>query len=55
MHKTSVTKQTSHDFKNFSINLFIIVYTIKKPNKLHFYYDVSMFFFEHAIFQGLFE
>jgi hypothetical protein len=55
MHKTSVTKQTSHDFKIFSINLFIIVHTKKNPNKLHFYYDIYIFFFEYVIFEGLFE
>ncbi len=35
MHKTSVTKQTSHDFKIFSINLFIIVHT-KKTQQIAF-------------------
>jgi hypothetical protein len=50
MHKTIVKKQTSHDLRVSNINLLVIIDT-KKSNKLHFYYDPSIFFLEHTIWR----
>ncbi len=51
MHKTTMIKQTSHNLKIYRINFFAIIYIIKKPNKLQSYYALSIFSFEHAMFE----
>jgi len=53
MHRTIVTMQTSNDLKISKINLFVIIYK-QTTNKLHFDYNLSIFFFEHVIFESLF-
>jgi hypothetical protein len=52
MYKTIITKQTSYDLRVSKINFFCHHLHKKKSNKLHSYYDLFIFFFEHAIFES---